>query len=139
MRPALGDVEADLPAELGQESALAGEELGAAPRAEPGDHPRRLEGLQPAQGRDPFRRVAAGQRGTRAVHDQRAGEEHRLARQVDGRAGRGRDLVERQEVDGDRGIADRGAVREGVQDRGIDGAPGPRAAGRGSRVRSKRG
>ena len=62
MWSALADVVADLPAELGQESALAGEQLGAAPRAEPGDDACRRECLQPAQGRDPIRRVAAGQR-----------------------------------------------------------------------------
>ena len=114
-------MEADLPAQLVQKPSLAGEQLGAAPRAKPGDHPRRLEGLQPSQGRGPLRRVAAGQRGTRAVNDQRAGEEHGLIRQGDGRAGRGRNLVEWQEIDRDRGIADRGAVREGVQARRIDG------------------
>ena len=139
MRPALANVVADLPAQLGQKPSLAGEQLGAAPRAKAGDDPRRREGLQPVQGRDPLRRVAAGQRGARAVHDQRAGEEHSLTRHGDGRAGRGRNLVERQEVDGDRGIADRGAVRQGVQARGIDGTRGRKQPRCGSQVRSKRG
>ena len=62
MGPALGNVVADLAAELGQEPPLASEELGAAPRAEPGDDARGRQGLQPAQGRDPERRIAAGQR-----------------------------------------------------------------------------
>ena len=131
MGPALGNVVADLPAELGQEPALAGEELGAAPRAEPGDDVRRREGLQPAQGRDPVRRVAAGQRGARAVNDQGAGEEHSPARQVDGRAGRGRNLIEREEVDWNCGVADRGAVRQGAQGRGLGGAGGREQPGTG--------
>ena len=140
VRPALGDVVADLPAELGQEPALAGEQLGAAPRAEPGDDPRRRERLQPAQGRDPLLRVAAGQRGARAVHDQRAGEEHRP-----GPAGR------RPRPPGprpDRAAGSRPATAAspiGVRSAracridGVDGTGGREQPGRGSRVRSRRG
>src|SRR5262249_62134471 len=73
---ALGDVVADLPAELGQEPALAGEELGTAPRAEPPDGPPRRQGLHPAQGRDPLSWVAARQRGAGTMKNQGARARH---------------------------------------------------------------
>ena len=73
------------------------------------------------------------------MHDQRTGEKHRLARNPDGRAGRGRNLVERQEVDRDRGIADRSAVGQGMQIRGIRRTLRLRAAGCASPATSKRG
>ncbi len=133
MGMALGNVVADLLAKLGQEPALAGEELGAAPRAEPGYDARRREGLKPAQGRDPEPPWSntAGQRGARAVNHQRAGEEHSLARHVDGRAGRDCNLIEWQEVDRDRGVADRGAVGQGTQHREIGGTRGREEPGAG--------
>ena len=59
------------------------------------------------------------------MNDHRAGEEHTLTRQVDDRAGLGRNLVERQKVDWDRGITDRSAIRQSVQARRIDGDSGP--------------
>ena len=73
------------------------------------------------------------------MHDQRTGEEHGLARNPDGRARRRRNLVERQEVDRDRGIADRSAVGQGMQIRGIQRTVWLRATGFAWPVRSKRG
>ena len=139
--PALGDVVADLPAELGQEPALAGEELGAAPRAEAGDDVRRREGLQPAQGRDPQLRVAAGEAVRGPWTTSGPAKSTEPARQDDGRAGRGRDLIERQEVDRDRGsrrsACDR-AGRELSRGRGYRRPRSLRAAVPESRARSRR-
>ena len=73
------------------------------------------------------------------MNDQRTGEEHALTRYVDGRAGRGRNLVERQEVDGDRGITDRRPDRRSAcRLDGLDERRVPSSRECGSRARSKR-